>query len=55
MLFGLRETKKLLAVKRLNVAEPALGQDYRALVSAQSRALEKLSREIAETIKTLPK
>ena len=55
MAFGPREMKKLLASKKLGFTEPARGHDYQALVLAQSRNLEALSRDIAEAIKTLPR
>jgi len=47
--------KTLLQSKRTSISEPAGGGDYESLVLAQSRTLEKLSREVAEAIKTLPK
>jgi len=37
------------------ISESAGGGDYESLVLAESRTLEKLSREVAEAIKTLPK
>ncbi len=43
--------KTLLQSKRSNFSEPAAGRDYKSLVSAQSRTLAELSREIAEAIK----
>ena len=49
------DTKKLLIAKKSAFTEPWGGQDYQALVSAQSRAIGALSREIAEAIKTLSK
>jgi len=42
--------KKLLKTNRSSIREPAGGADYAALVAAQSRALAKLSQEIAEAI-----
>jgi len=42
--------KKLLKIKRSNIREPVSGEDYAALVAAQSRALANLSQEIAEVI-----
>jgi len=47
--------KTLLQSKRTIFSEPAGGGDYESLVRAHSRALEKLSSEIAQAIKTLPK
>jgi hypothetical protein len=47
------EDKKLLLIRWSRYSEPAGSQDYEALVAAQSRALEKLSREIAAAIKVL--
>jgi len=42
--------KKLLEVGRSSIREPVTGSGYDALVTAQSRALAKLSHEIAEAI-----
>ena len=42
--------KKLLKTMRSNIREPVTGADYAALVAAQSRAVAKLSQEIAEAI-----
>jgi uncharacterized lipoprotein YmbA len=42
--------KKLLKTNRSSIREPVSGADYPALVAAQSRALAKLSQEIAEAI-----
>jgi uncharacterized protein len=36
------------------IIEPVGGDDYAALVAAESRALERLSREIAKALQTLP-
>jgi hypothetical protein len=47
--------KKVVFVRRSTIIEPSGTQGYEAMVAADSRALEKLSREIAESIKTLPK
>lgn len=47
--------KKLVSVRKSTIIEPSGGKGYEATVAADSRALEKLSREIAETIRTLPK
>ncbi len=54
MALDLRGSKRLLAAKTLSFTEPAEGQDYQALVSAHSRNIEVLSRDIAATIKTFP-
>lgn len=43
--------KKLLTMRRSSIHEPVLGPDYAALVAAQSRAVGKLSQEIAEAIR----
>ena len=43
--------KKVLAMKRSDIKEKT-GNGYDALVSAQSRALGRLSQEIAETIRS---
>ena len=45
-----RDRKKILVKKSL-IRETITGPSYEAFVSAQSRALEKLSREIVEAIK----
>ena len=42
--------KKLLKISRSSIREPVSGADYAAVVAAQSRALAKLSQEIAEAI-----
>jgi uncharacterized protein len=42
--------KKLLKTNRSSIREPVSGADYAALVAAQSRALARLSQEIAEAI-----
>jgi uncharacterized lipoprotein YmbA len=42
--------KKLLKTMRANISEPVTGPDYAALVAAQSRAVAKLSQEIATVI-----
>ena len=42
--------KKLLKTYRSSMREPVRGADYGALVTAQSRAIAKLSQEIAEAI-----
>jgi hypothetical protein len=42
--------KKLLKTKRSSIREPVSGGDYAAVVAAQSRAIAKLSQEIAEAI-----
>ena len=44
------EEKKVMAVKRSSIDETVNGNDYDALVAAQSRALAQLSREIAAAI-----
>ncbi len=46
---------KLLAVKRSSIQEPTGGSGYEDLVAAESRALAKLSQEIAEVIITQEK
>jgi uncharacterized protein len=40
--------------QRSRIAEPVNGSNYQALVAAQSRAVERLSREIAMAIQSLP-
>ena len=47
--------KKLLKTYRSSISEPVSGADYAALVAAQSRALAKLSQEIAEAIQAAGK
>jgi uncharacterized lipoprotein YmbA len=37
-------------MNRSSIREPVMGADYAALVAAQSRALAKLSQEIAEAV-----
>ena len=46
------EKKKLLAMKRSNIIEKIDSDGYEVLVAAHSRALGKLSREIAKAIQT---
>jgi uncharacterized lipoprotein YmbA len=46
------EDRQPLAVKRSSIREPVAGSGYGALVTAQSRALERLSREIVDEIIT---
>jgi uncharacterized lipoprotein YmbA len=45
--------KKILANKQTVLNEPTRGNTITDMVSAQSRLLEKLSREVAEEIKKL--
>ena len=47
--------KVLLKMSRSSIREPVTGPDYAALVAAQSRAVAKLSQEIAAAIKAAPK
>ena len=47
--------KKMLVSKKSTFTEAVGGQDYRSLVSAQSRVLGHLSHEIAEAIRILAK
>jgi len=51
MAFGPKDLRKLVAIKRSTFREPLDGQDYQALVSAESRAIAKLSQEIARTLR----
>ncbi len=46
--------KKEGVVQKSQITEPVSGSDYQALVAAQSRAVEKLGREIAKAIRSLP-
>ena len=47
--------RKLMSVRKSTIVESSGAQGYEAMVAADSRALEKLSREIAEALKTLEK
>ena len=47
--------RKLVSTRKSTIIEPSGGKGYEAMVAADSRALEKLSREIAETVKTFSK
>jgi uncharacterized lipoprotein YmbA len=47
--------RKLVFTRKSTIIESSGARGYEAMVAADSRALEKLSREIAEAIKTLPK
>jgi uncharacterized lipoprotein YmbA len=49
------EDKNLLWIKRSSYSESVDGSGYTAFVAAQSRLVDALSREIAETIRALPK
>jgi uncharacterized lipoprotein YmbA len=49
------EDKNPLWLKRSSYSESVDGSGYPAFVAAQSRLVEALSREIAETLKALPK
>ena len=44
------DSKKPIAVKRSSIQEPTGGSDYEHLVAAESRALARLSQEIAQVI-----
>jgi uncharacterized lipoprotein YmbA len=46
--------KKEGVVQKSQITETVSGSDYQALVAAQSRAVEKLGREIAKAIQALP-
>jgi len=46
--------RKVVFARKSTIIEPSGAQGYEAMVAANSRALEKLSREIAEAIKALP-
>ena len=46
--------KKEGIVQKSQITEPVSGSDYQSLVAAQSRAVERLSREIAKAIQALP-
>ncbi len=47
--------RKLVFGRKSVIIEPSGAQGYEAMVVANSRALEKLSREIAEAIRSLAK
>ena len=47
--------KTMLLSRKVNLSGPVDDGNYKSLVSAQSRILEKLSREIAEAIKNVSK
>ena len=47
--------RKVVFARKSTIKEPSGAQGYEAMVVANSRALEKLSREIAEAIRTLAK
>jgi hypothetical protein len=47
--------RKLLASRQSIISVPVGAPGYQALVAAQSRAVEQLSREIAAALKTLPR
>jgi uncharacterized lipoprotein YmbA len=47
--------RKLVSTRKSTIIEPSGAKSYDAMVAADSRAVEKLSREIAETIKTFSK
>ena len=46
---------KFIRVQNSRIQEPSGGQSYEAMVGGLSRALARLSREIGEAIKTLPR
>lgn len=46
--------KSVFVTAGTDIREPVEGADYTALVASMSRALEKMSQEIAESIKTIP-
>jgi uncharacterized lipoprotein YmbA len=47
--------KKVVRAQNSRIREPTGGQSYEAMVGGMSRALARLSREIGEAIKTLPR
>ena len=47
--------RKIVLMRKSTIIEPSGAKDYEAMVATNSRALEKLSREIAEAIRTLAK
>ena len=48
-----REARSILIVRKSEMVEPINGKDYEAFVSAKSRILANLSRQIADEIKNL--
>ncbi|MGW8272407.1 MAG: PqiC family protein [Thermodesulfovibrionales bacterium] len=46
--------KTVFTTAGTDITEPVEGEDYSAVVASMSRTLDKLSREIAETIKAVP-
>jgi uncharacterized protein len=49
-----RPEKKDGIVQKSRITEPVNGSDYQSLVAAQSRAVERLSREIAKALQAIP-
>jgi uncharacterized lipoprotein YmbA len=47
--------RKVASMRKSTIIEPSGGKDYEAMVAANSRALEKLSREIADAVRALVK
>ena len=47
--------RKVVSLRKSTITEPSGEKGYEAMVAANSRALEKLSREIADAIRTLAK
>ena len=47
--------KKVIRVENSRIQEPTGGENYEAMVGGMSRALGRLSREIGEAIKALPR
>jgi len=45
-----RDRTRLLRSGQTSIREPVVGEDYQALVQAESRALEALSREVATAV-----
>jgi uncharacterized protein len=55
MIRGRDENAQALYVARTVLTQPAPGQDYESLVSASSKAVAELSREVASAIKSISK
>jgi len=49
------QANKVVRVQNSRIQEPSGGQSYEAMVGGMSRALARLSREIGEAIKALPR
>jgi uncharacterized lipoprotein YmbA len=48
-----QENKDRVVIRKSNIREAVKSRDYESLVSAKSRAVEQLSREIADALRKL--